>query len=503
MSNKRSVDFWNEIKKIKGTHKAMLGMVDGAQTEEKISQIFSRKYDRLYNSVSYDATDMSLLQDDISKSVSSHLHDSGPDCICKRGVSVNLVEQAMAKIKFGKTDANNGCSSNHFKNGTNKLNVYFSLLFTAMWTHNYVPCSMLTSTIIPIPKNRRKSLNDIDNYRAIALSSILGKLLDWVILLSCDKALSSNDSQFGFKPKHSTSQCTFVIKEPVQYYLNGGSIVYGMLLDASKAFDRIQFIKLFRLLLSRGLCPVICRLIATLYTNQTSRVKWGSSFSETFSISNGVKQGGVLSPILFGVYINSLLDKLEHSRAGCYIGHIFMGAFGYADDIILLAPCKKSLCVLLDICKQFSLEFQVNFNSSKSKLIVFSNANDCDTSVLFNNQMISSVSSEQHLGHIIGNQVSQECIKNITNDFIKRVNVLSAVFKFTFSETKYFLFKVFCMSLYGSVLWDFSSKHVEMFYTTWRKCIRRLLGLPYRAHNNLLHLICNDIPVDGQLHLRF
>ena len=53
------------------------------------------------------------------------------------------------------------------------------------------------------------------------------------------------------------------------------------------------------------------------------------------------------------------------------------------------------------------------------------------TSVLFNNHMI--VSSEQHLGHIIGNQVSQECIKSITNDFIKRVKVLSAVFKFTFS----------------------------------------------------------------------
>ena len=98
MSNKRSVDFWNEIKKIKGTHKAMPGMVDGAQTEEKISQIFSRKYDRLYSSVSYDETDMSLLQDDISKSVSSHLRDSGPDCICKRGVSVNLVEQAMAVL---------------------------------------------------------------------------------------------------------------------------------------------------------------------------------------------------------------------------------------------------------------------------------------------------------------------------------------------------------------------------------------------------------------------
>ena len=162
MSNKRSVDFWNEIKKIKGTHNnAMPGMVDGAQTEGKISQTFSRKYD---NSVSYDETDVSLLQDDISKSVSSHLHDSGPDCICKRGVSGNLVEQAMAKIKFGKTDANNGCSSNHFKNGTKKTEcIYFSLLLTGILTHNYVPCSMLTNTIIPIPKNRRKSLNDSDN----------------------------------------------------------------------------------------------------------------------------------------------------------------------------------------------------------------------------------------------------------------------------------------------------------------------------------------------------
>ena len=215
-----------------------------------------------------------------------------------------------------------------------------------------------------------------------------------------------------------------------------------------------------------------------------------------------MKQGGVLSAILFGVYINSSLYKLEHSRGGCYIGHIFMGAFGYADDIILLAPSKKSLCVLLDICKQFSLEFQVNFNLSKSKLIVFSNANDCDTSVLFNNQMISSVSSEQHLGHIIGNQVSQECIKSITNDFFKRVNVY-AVFKFTFSETKYFLFKVFVCFHTKVYCGMFSSKHVEMFYTIRRKCIRRLLGLPYRTHNNLLHLICNDIPVDGQLHLRF
>ncbi len=75
--------------------------------------------------------------------------------------------------------------------------------------------------------------------------------------------------------------------------------------------------------------------------------------------------------------------------------------------------------------------------------------------------------------------------------------------KSTFYETKYELFKVFCMSVYGSILWDYSSPRVGRFYTTWRKCIRQLFGLPYRAHNWLLHLIFNYISVDRQLHARF
>ena len=135
MSNKRSVDFWNEIKTIKGTHKAMPGMVDRTQTEGGISQLVSLKYDCLYNSGSYDESDMSLLQVYISKSVSSQHHDSGPDCICKRGVSVNLVEQAMAKIQFCKTNVNKGCSSNHFKNGTKKTEcIFFIITFARFCT---------------------------------------------------------------------------------------------------------------------------------------------------------------------------------------------------------------------------------------------------------------------------------------------------------------------------------------------------------------------------------
>ena len=79
-----------------------------------------------------------------------------------------------------------------------------------------------------------------------------------------------------------------------------------------------------------------CRLIATIFINQQVRIKWGNHFSKPFATSNGVKQGGVLSPVLFTLYIDKLLNRLRQAKLGCYVGDIFMGAFAYADDVARL-----------------------------------------------------------------------------------------------------------------------------------------------------------------------
>ena len=96
--------------------------------------------------------------------------------------------------------------------------------------------------------------------------------------------------------------------------------MYVVLLDASRAFDRVNYVKLFRLLVKRGTCPVIARLLANMYTSQTLRVKWNNQFSRTFTVSNGVKQGAILSPILFSVYMDELFHRLTQAKIGCYIG---------------------------------------------------------------------------------------------------------------------------------------------------------------------------------------
>ncbi len=82
--------------------------------------------------------------------------------------------------------------------------------------------------------------------------------------------------------------------------------MYTVLLDATKAFDRANYCKLFRKLLDRKMSPLVLRLLLYTYTNQSMQVRWGGHTSTRFNVQNGVKQGGVLSPILFSVYIDGL-----------------------------------------------------------------------------------------------------------------------------------------------------------------------------------------------------
>ena len=184
-----------------------------------------------------------------------------------------------------------------------------SLLFNSLIIHGFTPNEMLTGTIIPIPKSKRKSIHDSSNYRGIALISIFGKIVDNVILKSNSEVFKCCDLQFGFGNNHSTSQCTFVLKEIVKCYTNNDSNAYGMLLDASKAYDRVHYIKLFKLLLERGICPVIARFLLNLYTNPKLYIKWGAIVFSTFSVSNDVKQGGVLYPFYFVfIWMNYCID---------------------------------------------------------------------------------------------------------------------------------------------------------------------------------------------------
>ena len=141
-------------------------------------------------------------------------------------------------------------------------------------THGHVTSSLLIATLVPVVKDKLADLCSSKNYRSIAISSLILKLLDWSILLNYGHLLKTNDFQFGFQKGSNTSLCSWVVYETIDQYLNGGSTVYGCLLDCSKAFDTVERSKLFTKLLDAGFPPIIVRLLIAIYRNQTANVRW-------------------------------------------------------------------------------------------------------------------------------------------------------------------------------------------------------------------------------------
>ena len=127
----------------------------------------------------------------------------------------------------------------------------------------------------------------------------MSKLLEKILLERLKNYLITSSHQFGFKSKHSRYACINVLKETINNYVEKQSSVYLCFLDASKAFDRVNHFKLFQKLLNRGVPGYLVRILAFWYSNQSMCVRWGSTMSKSCNVTNGVRQGRILSPYLF------------------------------------------------------------------------------------------------------------------------------------------------------------------------------------------------------------
>ena len=108
-------------------------------------------------------------------------------------------------------------------------------------------------------------------------------IFDNVIIERQQDFLSTSNYQFDFKAKSSTVLCTTMVNETIQYYIqNVGQAVYLLLLDASKAFDKVSYEKLFKFLLARNVCPKIVKLLYCMYTHQKCHVRWNNEQSDFF-----------------------------------------------------------------------------------------------------------------------------------------------------------------------------------------------------------------------------
>ena len=166
-----------------------------------IVNLFSNKYSVLYNSVPFEKSALDNLLESNENDVVQHCVNKEEPVLFTHTyhITAEQVKHAIHKLKPGKSDCIDGIVSDNFKNGTDLQFTLISLLFSAMLIHGIAPSGLLLSTLDPIPKNKRGNRCNSDNYRQIAISSILGKLFDITVLEEQEDSLCTDILQFGFK----------------------------------------------------------------------------------------------------------------------------------------------------------------------------------------------------------------------------------------------------------------------------------------------------------------
>ena len=256
-----------------------------------------------------------------------------------------------------------------------------------------------------------------------------------------------------------------------------GTAVTACLLDCSKAFDKCRYDKLFNKLIERGLPAVVVRVLIYVYQEQNGRVKLAGKESRPFSISNGTRQGSVLSPLLFSVYLDDLLVELRKRGLGCHIKGYWVGACGYADDLTLMAPCRDTLQRMLDICDRYAIDHNLEFSTdpvpskSKSKCMYFCgriNRVKYPEPLELAGKKLPWVSAADHLGHTLSQvaNMDKDCQKARAN-FIARSTEVREELRFAQPLHVLKAVEVLTMDAYGSMLWILSSDKAEQFFNSW------------------------------------
>jgi len=281
-------------------------------------------------------------------------------------INVNLVNFCINNLKLGKAAGIDKITAEHLYYTHPYISDLLSVLFKCCLIHGIVPNSFGTSIIIPLVKDTSGDVTKTSNYRGIALSPIISKVFESCLLNIFNEQLQSSNLQFGFKKNSGCRNAILTLHSVVKYYTKHNSTVSLCALDISKAFDRINYYALLKLLMKRMLPSNFIKVLLHWFTISQSCVRWLNAYSDCFDILAGVRQGGVLSPTLFAIYIDVLIENLTNSKLGCSIYKMYVGCLVYADDIVLLSTSVCDLQSMLKICDQYASDYDLNFNATKS-----------------------------------------------------------------------------------------------------------------------------------------
>lgn len=375
-----------------------------------------------------------------------------------------------------------------------------------------LPTSFKISSVIPIYKNKGNK-DDPSNFRPIALTSFLAKLLERCVKYYLQTHLETHhffsNNQFGFRCARSTNLALCNMMDTIRSKCVGGNAVLGIYLDVAKAFDCISHSKLLKMLEIIRLDSQMINWFHSYLIGRTFCVNVADHASKENNVSIGVPQGSVLGPYLFIIYLNFLIIHIQTNFPEISISV-------YADDTTILIPIDKN-CLKIsihranEVCtfiKHLYDAFKLSINVSKTKCILFKQNRTSifiddgdikmdgvrlelsDNTVCLGLTMASNASWSDHYDEISG-----KCYGVIST--LSRLKCIGFKEAYLVSMYKALFEPLF---MYGVEVWGYETQTVlNKFQVLQNQALRAISGIPrdssvekFRVKHELLnvHQMC-------------
>ena len=271
------------------------------------------------------------------------MHDSLAD-----PPTMEEIEKAIGQTNLGRASGEDGIPAEIYKAaGPNGPEAFHDLLLS-IWEEEKIPDDFRDALIVSLYKNKG-SKSDCGNYGSISLLSIAGKILGRVILNRLIQVSEQNppEAQCGFRPGRSTVDMIFAMRQLQEKSIEQNMPLYSVFIDLAKAFDSVNREALWVVLGRIGCPPKFISVIRLFHDGMTGQVLSSGNVTGAFAISNGVKQGCVLAPVLFNVFFTCMLSHaVRDLEKGVYIPYRLDGSLF---DLRCLTAKTKSLQTLLQV----------------------------------------------------------------------------------------------------------------------------------------------------------
>ena len=421
------------------------------------------------------------------------------------------VNQAIDKLKSGKAAGIDDISPDLIKLAKPKISSYLTKLFNKIYNNCYYPLEWTTSIIIPLHKKGSKLLTD--NYRGISLLSVTSKIFTAIINKRLYEWIEKNmkicEEQAGFRRHFSTIDHIFTLYSMVnnKLYGNKRGKLYVVFIDYKKAFDRVNREVLWDILKEQKVSTKMINIIKAIYNTVKATVRFGNKLSEIIDCPLGVKQGCLLSPLLFSILINKVAQKVAQGGRSGYqfiAGGKEIYSLLFADDIVLISETPSGLQNQINNLKSISEELGLEVNLTKTKCLVFRKGGYLGKTEkwYYGQEKIETVNSYKYLGYTFTTKLSTEVA---LSEFAGRakgkiISIFKALYKIGRIDISIFfhLFdaQIKPMMLYAAEIWgNTDKKAIEIIEKVHMFAARKLLGVSTKTPKHLIYGELNRYPM--------